>query len=206
MSDPAPQTDRRKTVHRDPHAETGGDRRRDGRDNEIQTDPPTTTSEAPDRRKIIHQDPQPSADGGEGGSGRGVGTITDDPPNPHDPPSLRAGGPIHGSVCCEAPAVRLKLASTLGGIEATAEERRAAAEMDDPESDDGTGRGVGTHINGEADPGDGDGEDRGVGTHITASGEDPGSTDGSGGRGVGTAPVMETACRSTGHFSTDPAW
>ena len=61
MSDPTPHTDRRKTVHRDPHAETGGNRRRYGRDNEIQTDPPTTTSEAPDRRKIIHQDPQPTA-------------------------------------------------------------------------------------------------------------------------------------------------
>ena len=46
MSDPTPHTDRRKTVHRDPHAETGGNRRRYGRDNEIQTDPPTTTSEA----------------------------------------------------------------------------------------------------------------------------------------------------------------
>ena len=181
MRDPAPQTDRRKTVHRDPHAETGGTRRRDGRDNEIQTDPPTTTNEAPDRRKVVHQDPQPSADGGDDGGGRGVGTITDDPPNPHDPPSREADGPSHGSVCCELSGARRQRAETLGGIEATAEERRAAAEMDDP----------------------GDGDDRGVGTHITASGEDPG---GSGGRGVGTAPVMETACRSTGHLSTDPAW
>ena len=78
---------------------------------------------------------------------------------------------------------RRQRAATLGGIEATAEERRAAAEMDDP----------------------GDGDDRGVGTHITASGDDRGSTDGSGGRGVGTAPVMATTCRSIGHLSTDPA-
>ena len=206
MSDPAPQTDRRKTVHRDPHAENGGrSRRNDGRHHEVLDDPPAaptsqgTTAEDPDtgsrgkrrtrftpsgvadaerasadgrggrRRDGRHEeanvDPptQPSSLGDDSGTDRQDHAARWAPSAEGDPDSERRSqrcrrgrpsgvhhedahqadspiGPIHAT-----PSARLWRAERTGGLRATSEEEREAAHMGDPPArDDDTGRGVGT--------------------------------------------------------------
>ena len=235
MSDPAPQTDRRKTVHRDPHAENGGrSRRNDGRHHEVLDDPPAaptsqgTTAEDPDtgsrgKRRTrftpsgVADAERASADGrgGRRRDGRHEEANVDPPSQPSnlgdtsgtdrqdhaarwapsaegDPDSERRSqrcrrgrpsgvhhedahqadspiGPIHAT-----PSARLWRAERTGGLRATPAEEHEAARMGDPPTrDDDTGRGVGTDISLDGDPARQDGGE------------------GSGGRGVGTVPVAE---------------
>lgn len=187
-----------------PAADRGG-RRRDGREVEAGID--GGDPESSDRRKPIHQEPNAEGDPTPGRGKRrtrfepatepervpsgAVTSVTQDPPNPHDPPT-RGGDDGHGSVCCEADRVYQDEASRdaldVGGpINGNTDEdperrsQRGKRRLPDSRRRDaerlGGIRATRTEEQAARQP--------------VLDGDPETDTDGSGGRGVGTAPVSE---------------